>query len=318
MTKKLLKFLTIALVAGACTCSWAVDYNNHFYNQRVYRVAIGSGTAPSAADMAGVAIRNGDMVLNTDDDCLYIMHATNVYTKMTSEGAVTLASMTVPLASNKVFVGNASGVANEKTISGFFSITTGGVASATTTGLSVTNATVSGAALSGVGVVVTNVATATTVDALGDVIPAFLPSVTNATVGGAALSGVGVVVTNVATATTITALTNATIAVTLTSQYGDLVYLDAGSNVVTNSIMTNCVVDSADITLYVADAIATLTVESGIPAVSSPTIALETGDFISGITSNVVTPINTLTVENGTPAVSAPTISLETDTFAKP
>ncbi len=140
--KKLLRFLTIALVAGACTCH-AVDYNNHFNNnQRVYRVALGSGNAPSAADMNTVYIRNGDMVLNTDDDCLYIMHATNVYTKMTSAGTVTLAAMSVPLASNKVYVGNASGVANEKTLSGLFSITTGGVASATTTGSAYTNATV--------------------------------------------------------------------------------------------------------------------------------------------------------------------------------
>jgi hypothetical protein len=136
--KKILRFLTVALVTSACTCAWAVDYANHFYDQRVYRVALGSGNAPSASDMNLIRMHNGDMVLNTDDNCLYIMHATNVYTKMTSAGTVTLAAMSVPLASNKVYIGNASGVANEKTLSGLFSITTGGVASATTTGSAIT------------------------------------------------------------------------------------------------------------------------------------------------------------------------------------
>jgi hypothetical protein len=90
--KKLLRFLTVALVTGACTCSWAVDYANHFYDQRVYRVALGSGTAPTAADMNTIRLHNGDMVLNTDDDVLYIMHATNVYTKITAAGAMTINS----------------------------------------------------------------------------------------------------------------------------------------------------------------------------------------------------------------------------------
>jgi hypothetical protein len=45
--------------------------------------------APSAADMATVGLHNGDMVLNTDDNVLYIMHATNVYTQITSAGAMT-------------------------------------------------------------------------------------------------------------------------------------------------------------------------------------------------------------------------------------
>jgi hypothetical protein len=142
--KKLLGIMAVALLAVVWTCQ-AVDYNNHFYNQRVYRVALGSGTAPAASDMALIGLHNGDMVLNTDDDCLYIMHATNVYTKMTSAGTVTLAAMSVPLASNKVFIGNSAGAANEKTLSGLFTITTGGVASATTTGNAVTGVTATAA-----------------------------------------------------------------------------------------------------------------------------------------------------------------------------
>jgi len=142
--KKLLGIMAIALLGVAWTCQ-AVDYNNHFYNQRVYRVALGSGTAPAASDMALIGLHNGDMVLNTDDNCLYIMHATNVYTKMTSAGTVTLAAMSVPLASNKVFIGNSAGAASEQTLSGLFTITTGGVASAATTGNAVTGVTATAA-----------------------------------------------------------------------------------------------------------------------------------------------------------------------------
>jgi hypothetical protein len=89
--KKLLGMIAVlATVAGACL---AVDYSNHMYTPRVYRVALGSGVAPSAADMATVGLHNGDMVLNTDDNVLYIMHATNVYTKVTSAGAVTVETL---------------------------------------------------------------------------------------------------------------------------------------------------------------------------------------------------------------------------------
>lgn len=100
--KKLLGIITIALLATAWTCQ-AVDYSRHFYDQRVYRVALGSGTAPSAADLALVRLHNGDMVLNTDDDVLYIMHATNVYTKITSAGVMTANSI------DSAAIGNATG-----------------------------------------------------------------------------------------------------------------------------------------------------------------------------------------------------------------
>ena len=205
----------------------------------------------------------------------------------------------------------------------------------------VTNVTVGGGVLSGVDVVVTNATVG------GGALSGVSIVVTNATVAGAALSGVETVVTNVAGATTIAAVTNGTIssfdnptnisktvviactngtiAVTLTPQSFDLVYLDAGSNVVTNSVMTNCIVASATFTPetanvlgdaslqtvsvtptftpQTANAIATLTVESGTPVVSAPSITLQTG------TPVVSAP--TITLQTGTPAVSTPTITLE-------
>jgi hypothetical protein len=85
--KKLLGVLAVAVLA-AWTCQ-AVDYSNHSYPTRMFRVALGSGNAPSAADMATIRLHNGDMVLNTDDNVLYIMQATNVYTKIDATGNLT-------------------------------------------------------------------------------------------------------------------------------------------------------------------------------------------------------------------------------------
>ncbi len=323
--KKLLGIMAIALLGIVWTCQ-AVDYNNHFYDQRVYRVALGSGTVPAASDMALIGLHNGDMVLNTDDDCLYIMHATNVYTKMTSAGTVTLAAMSVPLASNKVYVGNSSGVANEKTLSGLFTITTAGVATNSRQDLALTNATVSGAALSGVVTVITNGSFS------GAVLSGVATVITNGSVAGGVLSGVATVLTNgsvgavsgVGTSLTTTALimvTNGTIAVALTPQYGNLAYLDTTSNAVTNAIMTNCIVASATFTpltgtnqvdpvLHTGDITPVLTLQSGTPAVSTVALTLLSG------TPAVSAPV--LTLQSGTPVVSAPSITLKTGIFVQP
>jgi len=153
---------------------------------------------------------------------------------------------------------------------------------------SVTNATVGGGVLSGVGTVVTNATVG------GGVLSGVGTVVTNATVAGAALSGVGVVVTNVATATTIIAATNGTISVTLTVGSVDW----GGTNVV-----TNVVVNTATFTPQTASAVATLTVESGTPVVSTPSITL------THATPAVSAP--TITLTHATPAVSTPTITLQ-------
>ena len=92
MKKLLGTIMVLATTAIACL---AVDYDNHVFPVRVYRVALGSGVAPSAADMDTVRLHNGDMVLNTDDGVLYIMHETNVYTKFTSAGAATITSASI-------------------------------------------------------------------------------------------------------------------------------------------------------------------------------------------------------------------------------
>lgn len=308
--KKLIKFLTIALVTGACTCSWAVDYANHFYDQRVYRVALGSGTAPTAADMNTVRMHNGDMVLNTDDNCLYIMHATNVYTKMTSAGTVTLASMSVPLASNKLFIGSSAGVAAEFPASGLFTFNNSGVAtnsrqglaytnmtaSGTLTPLALTNVTVSGGALSGVGVVVTNASNGA-VSGVGTSLTQTANSlvVTNATVGGAALSGVSLVMTN-ALITPALIVTN----VTFVSQIITNVY-DLQTNIYT--IYTGATMETATLTL---------TKETGTPSVSSPTITLERGSAVQSVSLDTGNITPTLTLQTGTPAVSTVALSLQT------
>ena len=92
--KRLLEIMVIAALAvGSCL---AVDYDKgQMFNVRVYRVSLGSGTAPSAADMATLRLHNGDEVLNTDDNVLYIMNATNVYVKISAAGAVTIQGMTL-------------------------------------------------------------------------------------------------------------------------------------------------------------------------------------------------------------------------------
>jgi len=88
-TVKKIGLFGIALIL-AWSCQ-AVDYDQHFGRAaRVYRVGLGSGEAPSAADMKTVGIRPGDMVVNTDDGVLYIMQATNVYTKIDADGNMTL------------------------------------------------------------------------------------------------------------------------------------------------------------------------------------------------------------------------------------
>lgn len=88
--KRLLGILAVAVFA-AWTCQ-ATDYSLHMHPARVFRVALGSGTAPSAADMLTYGIQPGDEVVNTDDNALYIMNATNKYVKVSAAGAITTAS----------------------------------------------------------------------------------------------------------------------------------------------------------------------------------------------------------------------------------
>ena len=91
---KKISLLGIALIT-AWSCQ-AVDYNQHFGRPaRAYRVGLGSGEAPSSADMKGVGVRPGDIVINTDDDALFIMSTTNVYTKIEADGTATIVSMDI-------------------------------------------------------------------------------------------------------------------------------------------------------------------------------------------------------------------------------
>ena len=119
--KKILGRLTGLAMVVAFTCQ-AADYSPHMYQSKIYRVALGSGSAPSAADAALVGIKPGDMVENTDDHVLYVMTATNAYVKVESDGTISSA-----LASNKIVIGNSSGVGVAVTLSGDVKSTTSGI-----------------------------------------------------------------------------------------------------------------------------------------------------------------------------------------------
>ena len=90
------------------------------------------------------------------------------------------------------------------------------------------------------------------------IVPVDIAIVTNATVGGAALSGVGAVVTNV----------------TLNLFWSGNLY-DVSSTVISNAAgdAVNCVTN------------VTLTLQTGTPSVSSPTISLETGTAVKSATA---------------------------------
>ena len=231
---------------------------------------------------------------------------------------ISVSPANVVIASNKVIVGNSSGAGAAQTLSGLFTISNSGVATNSRQGLAITNATVSGAALSGVSLVVTGATVS------GAALSGVTTVLTNATVAGAALSGVATVITNVAGATTVAAITtvtnltkvaactNGTISVTLTVQSVDW----GGTNVVTNVAINTATFtpETADvvtaITPTTANAIATLTVESGTPVVSAPSITLEYGTPVVSAPS--------ITLATGTPVVSAPSITLQDSTFVKP
>lgn len=119
--KKILGRVTGLAMVIAFTCQ-AADYSPHMYQSKIYRVALGSGSTPSAADAALVGIQPGDMVANTDDNVLYVMTATNAYVKVESDGTISGA-----LASNKIVIGNSSGAGVAVTLSGDVKSTTSGI-----------------------------------------------------------------------------------------------------------------------------------------------------------------------------------------------
>jgi len=123
--KTLLGIITVVLLGAALTCQ-AVDYDNHFFDQRVYRVSLGSGNAPTAADMALIRLQNGEMVLNTDDDVLYIMHSTNVYTKIEADGTMTVAA----LSADQLTAGSTASAINGTSITNLTAANIGAISAA--------------------------------------------------------------------------------------------------------------------------------------------------------------------------------------------
>ncbi len=115
MRKRVLTCMAVALFALTCH---AVDYANHMYTYRIFRVALGSGTAPSASDVSNLRVHNGDMILNTDDSVLYIMHASNVYTKVTAAGAMTVESFASANVTGNAVIGGTLACAGTATFDG--------------------------------------------------------------------------------------------------------------------------------------------------------------------------------------------------------
>ena len=198
--KKLLAVLAVAVLA-AWTCQ-AADYNNgHMYSVRQFRVALGSGTAPSAADMATIRLHNGDMVLNTDDSANYLMTATNTYVKFTSAGAIVIQGITLDsnTVTNAVASGTTLPAANGAALT---NLAAGNIASGNLALAAITNALVTGtlaANLTG------NIAQARITNALataGSVIGGNIPiaALTNAAGGGlCVVTNKGVGYTNIIT-----------------------------------------------------------------------------------------------------------------------
>lgn len=207
-----------------------------------------------------------------------------------------LAGTSLSLSSNKWYCGGADGKAHEVTFSGFFTTTTGGVASATTSGLAWTNAT-----------------------AAGTLTPGSL-SVSTGSTAAATLTPLSTSVSTGATAAaTLTALsfnvpTGGTVTVSWTPQKQDLVYLDASSNVVTNSMSVTGATFSATFTPQ--------TVALNYAGTNDPTVTVTAQNTTLNY-AGTNAPTVTMTAQNTTlnyAGTNAPTITLTpaTATFAKP
>lgn len=105
MKMKLLVGLTVAVLAAGSMALAVTDYSPQMKYARIYRVALGSGNAPSAAEANLVAVKPGDMVANTDDNALYIMSATNVYTKITAAGLINGVTINTTMITNVIAAG---------------------------------------------------------------------------------------------------------------------------------------------------------------------------------------------------------------------
>jgi len=237
MMKKIGLCLASLMLAWSCM---AIDYSLHMSDARVYRVALGSGNTPSTADVKAIGIRTGDFVENTDDHVLYIMHATNVYTKITAAGAVTIGA----LAALDV-TGNAN--ITGSTTSGTLRVTSttvlSGIVSANSNLDVAVDATVDGKVYI-VGVISNTALTASLpvfTDADKQLVSGTTDlATTNATVGGGVLSGVTLVLTNASNGSVAGIVTNTT-----TTEITLVVTNGANGAVV--GIVTNVAYTSSDI-----------------------------------------------------------------------
>jgi predicted RecA/RadA family phage recombinase len=210
-----------------------------------------------------------------------------------------LDTLALGLASNKYWVGSVLGAPAAFPFSGLFTTTVGGVASATTTGLAWTN-------IAG-GVVATNIGL--TMTNMTAVVPV---TVTNMT------AVVPVTTTNMlASLTKTTTNMTAVVPVTVTNMLASvgvstmsLVYLDASSNVVTQTVVT-----------AVSENV------SAIGSAGTPTLSAVLGDVTENVSAigSAGTPVLSAIGSAGTPTLSSivgnasiQTATPQTDTFVKP
>jgi hypothetical protein len=230
-------------------------------------------------------------------------------------------NLTSTLASNKVWIGSAAGEPAAQNLSGLFTITPAGVASAETTGPAVTSIATTAVT------VLTGGSVASEIDVLDSITPAVAAAVT--AVGAIQTDDVvteygsptsDTFVKDYASPTTVTVITNGILQAIAGPFY------DNTSAVITNSagdeiaqIITNVVFETGSVlsalgSATTASALTGLGAATTIPAVTN-LAASTTADFVNSITSNVVQAAKTLSTTTDDVIDS---VTPTTATFAKP
>jgi predicted RecA/RadA family phage recombinase len=233
----------------------------------------------------------------------------------------TLDTLSAGLASNKVWIGNASGEPAQQTLNGLFTITPGGVASASTTGAAVTGvATTAATVLSGLG----------------------SPTTVNAVTAYAAPQTADAIIA-LGTPTTADAVTSygSPTSDTFVKEYGSPTTAAFGNALTlqtttgydsTGAAITNAAGETiafvTNVTLTTANAITALgsaTTASGLTALGTPTTAAAITGFAAHTTAAAVTNLGSATVSAVVTSYGSPTtdsvidsVTPTTDTFVKP
>jgi hypothetical protein len=234
-----------------------------------------------------------------------------------------LAGTSVALASNEVFIGNSLGKAVGQTLSGFFTITTGGVASATTTGLALTNATVATTITPQAPSAVTP-----TISVTPQAPSAVTPTITLTPATGNAVSSIGLVDEAPAAVTPTITVTKQFGAVTATAVITPQTVSLTDTNGVTAIVWTNA---TCAVTIVGGDAVMTNATAacSELPAFLTNTVLSYSSDIAAWTNATAASSELPLFATNATAtcsalplfatnATAASTVTPATATFAKP